>query len=40
MQNGDAKPMGNGTLSNANFGPKYEQRVSEMQQELDEANKR
>lgn len=42
MQSGDAK--GNGTggggLSGGNFGPKYEQHVSEMQRQLDEANKK
>ena len=39
MQNGDARANGNG-LSNANFGPKYEQHISEMQAQLDEANKK
>lgn len=40
MQNGDAKAVGNGSLSTGNFGPKYEQHVSEMQRQLDEANKK
>ena len=40
MQNGDARANGNATLSNANFGPKYEQHISEMQAQLDEANKK
>ena len=39
MQNGDAKAVGNG-LSAGNFGPKYEQHVTEMQRQLDEANKK
>ena len=36
MQNNDAK----GALPSANFGPKYEQHVSEMQKQLDEANQK
>ena len=45
MQQGpDAKPAANGTaeqaLPGANFGPKYEAHVSEMQNKLDEASKR
>ncbi len=36
MQNNDSK----GALPSANFGPKYEQHVSEMQKQLDEANQK
>ena len=39
MQSGDAK-SGSGTLTAGNFGPKYEQHVSEMQRQLDEASKK
>ena len=39
MQTGDAK-SGSGTLTAGNFGPKYEQHVSEMQRQLDEASKK
>lgn len=43
MQGGAADPKGGlareGTLSAANFGPKYEQHVGEMQKQLDTANK-
>lgn len=38
MQSGEAKINGNGALPTGNFGPKYEQHVSEMQRQLDEAN--
>lgn len=45
MQQGpDTKAAANGTsepaLPGANFGPKYEAHVSEMQNKLDEASKR
>ena len=41
MQNGDpGKQNGsaNGQLSNANFGPKYEQHMAELQKQVEEAN--
>lgn len=39
MQSGESKGASGG-LSAGNFGPKYEQHVSEMQRQLDEANKK
>ena len=40
MQNGDAgrAANANGQLPGANFGPKYEQHMAELQKQIEEAN--
>ena len=40
MQNGDTGRAANGQLPGANFGPKYEQHVAEMQKQVEEANQK
>lgn len=42
MQNGESARAGaaNGQLPGANFGPKYEQHMAELQKQVEDANKK